>query len=742
MDLDQEEDFGARNVTLTAKPTAQTVAPEHEAPQNPAIAAGVPSSTCIGHTILRIYRCTPTPTIVLDGSLQVVEVSESYEALSNAPRDQIINISVYALTPRVILAPNIASLSRALGMAITTRAVQVIDNLRVGQNEVDTALRITPIFDGDDMIYVLMEVQKAKREMAGLNVMGEQVYPNELYRIIVDAVKDYAIFMLDTQGHITTWNSGAATLKGYTAEEIIGQHFSIFYGREDCKKNKPARELEICLQEGKVEDEGWRYRKNGTRFWANVMITATHQYGRHVGFVKVTRDMTGHKAAEAHLIDAFEESSNLKSRFLANVSHELRTPMNGMSLALAMLMDTPLNDNQREYASMIEGSVKFFMQVINNLLDYSQMSSDPLLLHTDIFSIPNEVSMVTRKCKSGTKPGVALGCTVAPQFPQNVKGDRLRFRQVLQNLVSNAVKFTERGYVRVDVTYTVDEDDPETYIITARVVDSGVGVPHDTINSLFEPLTQFAGSATKSFPATRLEFSICKTLAELMNGTVGFHANPDGPGNVFWMAVKMGRVDTSNFQATQSRSWEDETPLDTSALLQVVAPQTHILLVEDNKINHTIMLKLLNSLGFEQLDAAWDGTEAVRMVKSKPLAYNLILMDINMPVMDGLTATEHIRKMNAAVPIIALTGNALKGDAETYLARGMSDSVAKPLHRQQLANVLWKWCGTQFSDYLPPESSSPVQSLGGYRQDHAGVETDRPRRKSRSLTYWPVRPVG
>ncbi|CAI7645744.1 unnamed protein product [Penicillium pancosmium] len=670
MDLDQEEDCRAGNVTLTAKPTAQTLVPEHEAPQNPAIAAGVPTSTCIGHTILRIYRCTPTPTIVLDGSLQVVEVSESYEALSDTHRDQIINISVYALTPRVILTPDIASLSGALGMAIATRAVQVINNVRVGRNDVDIAFHITPIFDDDDLIYVLMEVQKAKREMAGLKVMGEQVYPNELYRVIVDAVKDYAIFMLDTRGHITTWNSGAATLKGYTAEEIIGQHFSIFYGREDCEKNKPARELEICLQEGKVEDEGWRYRKDGTRFWANVMITATHQYGRHVGFVKVTRDMTEHKAAEARLIDAFEESSNLKSRFLASMSHELRTPMNGMSLALAMLMDTPLNDNQREYASMLEDSGKFLMQVINNLLDYSQLSSDPLLLHTDIFSIPDEVSMVTRKC------------------------DRLRFRQVLQNLVSNAVKFTECGYVRVDVTYTVDEDDPETYIITARVVDSGVGVPHDTINSLFEPLTQFADSATKSFPATRLEFSICKTLAELMNGTVGFHANPDGPGNVFWMAVKVGRVDTSNFQANQSHSWEDETPLDISALLQKVAPQTHILLVEDNKINHTIMLKLLNSLGFERLDAAWDGAEAVRMVKSKPLAYNLILMDIDMPVMDGLTATEHIRKMNAAVPVIALTGNALKGDAETYLARGMNDCVAKPLHRQQLVNVLWKWCGT------------------------------------------------
>ncbi|KAJ5976538.1 hypothetical protein N7481_010245 [Penicillium waksmanii] len=693
MDLDQEEGCRAGNVALTSKTTAQKLVPEHKAPQNTEIAADVPTSTCIGHTILRIYRCTPTPTIVLDGSLQVVEVSESYEALSDTPRDQIINISVYALTPRVILAPDIASLSGALGMAIATRAVQVINNVRVGKNDVDIALHITPIFDDDDLIYVLMEVQKAKREMAGLKVMGEQVYPNELHRVIVDTVKDYAIFMLDTRGHIMTWNSGAATLKGYTAEEIIGQHFSIFYGREDCKKNKPARELEICLQEGKVEDEGWRYRKDGTRFWANVMITAAHQYGRHVGFVKVTRDMTEHKAAEARLIDAFEESSNLKSRFLASISHELRTPMNGMSLALAMLMDTPLNDNQREYASMLEDSGKFLMQVINNFLDYSQLSSDPLHLHTDIFSIPDEVSMVTRKCKSGTKHGVVLGCTVAPQFPQNVKGDRLRFRQVLQNLVSNAVKFTERGYVRVDVTYTVDEDDPETYIITARVVDSGVGVPHDTIDSLFEPFTRFTDSATKSFPATRLELSICKTLAELMNGTVGFHANPDGPGSVFWMAVKVGRVDTSNFEANQSGSWEDETPLDTCAL-QKVAPQTHILLVEDNKINHTIMLKLLNSLGFERLDAAWDGAEAVRMVKSKPLAYNLILMDINMPVMDGLTATEHIRKMNAVVPIIALTGNALKGDAETYLARGMSDCVAKPLHRQQLVNVLWKWCGT------------------------------------------------
>jgi len=133
---------------------------------------------------------------------------------------------------------------------------------------------------------------------------------------------------------------------------------------------------------------------------------------------------------------------------------------------------------------------------------------------------------------------------------------------------------------------------------------------------------------------------------------------------------------------------------DATEQLRKIAPQKQILLVEDNKVNQTIMLKLLSTLGFDRVDAAWDGVEAVRMVKQKPLAYNVILMDINMPIMDGLMATEQIRKSMIDVPIIALTGNALKGDAETYLAKGMNDYLAKPLHRQQLVDMLWKWCGS------------------------------------------------
>lgn len=645
--------------------------------------------------IRRIYRQTPTPTIILDGSLTVVEASDSHLAQFKHEREQLLGASIYDLAPRMVPAADIASLSGALASAISTRAVQVMETIRVAEHNVECALRLTPIFEDDTLIYVLLEAQPVTRAREQPDSRtNEQTYLNDTYRILVDTVKDYAIFMLDTRGHIATWNSGASILKGYTADEIIGQHFSIFYGPEDRRANKPARELELCLREGKVEDEGWRYRKDGGRFWANVMITRIFQFGRHVGYVKVTRDLTARKAAEARLIAAFEESSKLKSDFLANMSHELRTPMNGMFLALTMLMRTNLNEDQREYASILEDSTSILLQVINDVLDYSKLSSGSFSLNTDVLNIPNVLNAVVRNCQPSLKPGVVLESSVASDFPQNIKGDPLRFRQVLQNLVSNAVKFTERGYVHVKASYTPDHDDSRSFIVSIHVVDSGIGVPDDAVGTLFTPFTRFADSSTRRYQGTGLGLSICKSLAELMNGEVGFHANPDGPGSVFWISAKMRCVDRPGFHKGRFGSPVEETSFDPSALLQQVAPQKQVLLVEDNKVNQTIMLKLLGTLGFERVDAAWDGAEAVRMVKQKPLAYNVILMDINMPIMDGLTATDHIRRINADVPIIALTGNALKGDAETYLAKGMNDYIAKPLHRQQLVDLLWKWCGS------------------------------------------------
>jgi osomolarity two-component system sensor histidine kinase TcsA len=599
--------------------------------------------------------------------------------------------SVYDLPPSILPAPDIPTLSGAIGAALSTRQVQVIKRVHVPQCTAFFSLDVTPIFENDSLIYVLLEAQRTNQKP---NPPNEQTYLNEAYKILVDTVRDYAIFMLDTRGNIATWNSGAAILKGYTSAEIVGKHFSIFYGREDREIKKPARELEVCIQEGKVEDEGWRYRKDGTRFWANVMITAIFQNGTHVGFVKVTRDLTERRAAEARLIDAYEESAKLKSDFLANMSHELRTPMNGMFLALTMLLRTELNQEQREFASILEDSTSILLQVINDVLDYSKLSSGTFSLNTEVLNIPDVITAVVRNCQAALKPGVELTPTVSKGFPQAVKGDPLRFRQVLQNLVSNAVKFTESGHVHINATFAVDPKDPDIYLISTQVVDTGIGVPENAACTLFTPFTRFADTATKQYQGTGLGLSICKSLAELMDGAVGFHANPDGPGSVFWLTAKMARLNSPVSAMRQSLPPITPTTLDQTASLREVAPHKHILLVEDNNVNQTIMMKLLSSLGFQRVDAAWDGAEAVRMVKQKPLAYNVILMDINMPVMDGLTATEHIRRINIDVPILALTGNALKGDAETYLAKGMSDYIAKPLHRQQLVDLLWKWCGS------------------------------------------------
>ncbi|KAJ5205138.1 CheY-like superfamily [Penicillium cf. griseofulvum] len=635
----------------------------------------------------RIYRLTPRyPT-------SRRSIQQSYRNLQASTRPTISNECLRS-SPSILPAPDIASLSGALGTAISTREVQVIKRIHVAHLDAFFSLSVTPIFEEDSLIYLLLEAQRTKDERSRTNSISEQTYLNQTYKILVDTVKDYAIFMLDTHGHIATWNSGAAILKGYTSSEIIGQHFSVFYGRDDWEMNKPARELEVCLKEGKVEDEGWRYRKDGTRFWANVMITAIYQNGSHVGFVKVTRDLTERRAAEARLIDAFEESAKLKSDFLANMSHELRTPMNGMLLALTMLLRTELTDDQREFACILEDSTSILLQVINDVLDYSKLSSGTFPLNADVVNIPDVISAVVRNCQSELKPGVKIMSGVSDGFPSNLKGDPLRFRQVLQNLVNNAVKFTESGHVRIHATYDIDEKDSEMYVISTQVVDTGIGVPEDAASILFTPFTRFADTAAKRYQGTGLGLSICKSLAELMDGAVGFHANPEGPGSVFWMTAKMARL-TSPVSPVKPRL-PPVLPeaLDNSASLQKVAPHKHLLLVEDNKVNQLIMLKLLSSLGFKRVDAAWDGAEAVRMVKQKPLAYNVILMDINMPVMDGLTATEHIRRMKLDVPILALTGNALKGDAEMYLAKGMDDYIAKPLHRQQLVDLLWKWCGS------------------------------------------------
>ncbi|KAL4937882.1 Two-component system protein A [Aspergillus oleicola] len=634
----------------------------------------------------RIYRYTPVPTLVLDASLKILEVSNSHAALSGKSRESLLHVSVGNLDPETIPVPNIPTLYGAFCAAYSTRETQLIENFLVN-GKITYNLRLTPIFEDDTLLYVVLEAVKLTEE--ALN--NQHAYMNETYKILVNTVKDYAIFMLDPNGHIATWNSGAGLLKGYKSEEIIGKHFSIFYSPEDNERGKPSKALAVCLREGRFEDEGWRYRRDGSKFWANVLITPIYQFGQHVGFVKVTRDLTERKEAEARMITAFEESSRLKTDFLATISHEIRTPMNGMQIAMTMLLDTDLSPEQQEHATIVQDSMSLLLQIVNDVLDYSKLSSGSFSLHADMLDVREIAGAVVRNCRPSLHNGVELTSVIAPVLPKRLRGDPLRYRQILQNLVGNAVKFTESGSVRISITYSSDEGDSSCSIVKTEVTDTGIGVPDTAINTLFTPFTRFANSTTRKYPGTGLGLSICKSLAELMEGTVGYHPNPEAHGSVFWFTAKMGG---RSFASPAKKPPATSQPIDKIATeMRSIAPWKHVLLVEDNIVNHTVMLKLLNALGFNRVDGAWNGAEAVRMITQKPLSYDVILMDVSMPVMDGLQATTHLRDMGLRMPIIAITGNALKGDAETYIAGGMDDCIGKPVHRDQLLAVLWKWIG-------------------------------------------------
>jgi len=628
----------------------------------------------------RIFALTPVPTIVLDESLRIIQVSASYWTRSKLCATACSNLHIYDFIQTKATGLTVLSLQQAIDTAITSKQASTVNGIQ-GNDTTYWRFQVIPIFEGDRLLYIVLEAQDATEEHSQRQANNDPRYTSEIYRTLINNVKDYAIFMVDTNGDVTTWNPGAALIKGYQQDEILGRNFSVFYGEEDRKTRKPERELEICLREGKVEDEGWRYRKDGTRFWANVMIRPVYRGDTLEGFCKVTRDLSERKAAEARLISAFEEASKLKSNFLANMSHEIRTPMHGMLSALLLLVDTGLNPEQSELASIIQESGSVLLQVINNILDYSKLAAGSFTTITDVINLPDVVNSVIRCSQASLKPHVSLNSRLDPHIPRTAKGDPLRYRQILQNLLDNALKFTEAGSIQVRATLV--NSDKASYEVVTEVADTGIGISPNLINSLFTPFTQLDNSTTKRYTGSGLGLSICKGLAELMGGTIGFHPHPVHSGSVFWFTVKLSRLEV------QASSAPARAPPNVDVTRLAAGKQ--ILLAEDNLINQTVMLKQLRKFGVEKVDVASNGEEAVSLVRQKPLTYSLILMDISMPVLDGIGATTEIRKLGLDIPIVAMTANALKSDEEAYLAKGLNDYVAKPVDRELLFRILEKW---------------------------------------------------
>jgi PAS domain S-box-containing protein len=412
------------------------------------------------------------------------------------------------------------------------------DGTRFWANVVITALR--------DKAGTLVGFAKVTRDLTERRATERRIADSEQQlRLIVNSVRDYGIFMLDPTGRVRSWNEGAERINGYTAAEITGQHFSVFYPPEDIASAKPDWELEIVAREGRFEDEGWRVRKDGRRFWANVIITALrNESGALVGFVKVTRDLTERKAAEEREIDTArraavsDEANRTKSTFLAAMSHELRTPLNaigGYADLLLMGVGGVVSAQHRDYLQRIRLSQQHLLSIINDILNFSRIEAGQLSYDVEPVSLCTVMDTVAPMIEpQAAMKQIQLGRWHGPDAM--ALADRAKTEQILLNLLSNAIKFTPSGG-RVELVCAAQDDQ-----VILSVADTGVGIPAENLGSIFQPFVQVGRSLTSPHEGTGLGLAISSDLASAMGGRLSVESTP-GVGTKFTLMLPRAKED-------------------------------------------------------------------------------------------------------------------------------------------------------------------------------------------------------
>jgi PAS domain S-box-containing protein len=547
----------------------------------------------------------------------------------------------------------------------------------------------------------LLGFAKVTRDLTQRRAHEEELRRSEdRFRLLVEGVREYAIFMLDANGIVASWNAGAQRIKGYTAAEIIGRHFSVFYPDNARESGWPEHELQQAAENGSFVDTGWRLRKDGTTFWANVTLTALRDStGQLLGYAKLTRDLTETKRVEAieavtqqreEMLDAersariaAQRATRVKDEFLATLSHELRSPLSAILGWTQVLLraDTPRGpEEQRRAVEVIDRNARAQVQLIDDLLDLSRIMTGKLRLDLNQVSFSNVVEAAVDSVRPGAEAKGLRLKAILSSSKDIVSADSTRLQQVVWNLLTNAIKFTPKGGQVQVVLQRVNSH------VELIVSDTGIGIPANYLPHVFDRFSQLDSSTTRAFGGLGLGLAICKQLVELHGGVIRAASQGEGRGATFSVQLPLSIAHLDHQSAPRSHPTAETQPGEMLSLPRL--EQVHIFVIDDEPDARELLRTVLEDQG-ATVTAFASAEDALAALKTtKP---TVLVCDVGMPKMDGYQLIRKLRSeepRHERTPALALTAFARAEDRKRSLIAGYQAHLAKPFDVGELILVI------------------------------------------------------